>query len=369
MEVRAKKALGQHFLVDQGIARRIVDSLRETDTGAESLLKPDTAAKSPRESEVFNNQGNNKNNLGVSTRVISSNSLLDSDLQFTPHQGIRSEATQGVSGGTPPVPWGCRGIVDCCGSSEATQGAPGGTPTVRRGSKGEAGLPELPKDVLEIGPGMGVLTQYLLQREDIDLKAVELDGESVDYLLTHFPGIQGKLLQADFLRLDMHRVFPGPYRIIGNFPYNISSQIFFKILDDRERVPEVVCMIQKEVAERIAEKPGSKTYGILSVLLQAWYDIEYLFTVEPGAFAPPPKVRSAVIRLSRNGRVQLGCDEKLFRTVVKTAFNQRRKTLRNALKPILKDRTALPEDISAMLDLRAERLGVEDFILLTNSLS
>ena len=160
------------------------------------------------------------------------------------------------------------------------------------------------KDVLEIGPGMGVLSQYLLKREDVNLKMVELDEESVNYLLTHF-NVQGKIFLADYLRLNIHHLFEGPYRIIGNFPYNISSQIFFKILDDRERVPEVVCMIQKEVAERIAEGPGSKTYGILSVLLQAWYDIEYLFTVEPGAFAPPPKVRSAVIRLRRNGRKEL----------------------------------------------------------------
>ncbi len=234
------------------------------------------------------------------------------------------------------------------------------------------------RDVLEIGPGMGVLTQYLLQREDIDLKAVEVDGESVDYLLTHFPGIQGKLLQADYLRLDMHRVFPGPYRVIGNFPYNISSQIFFKILDDKDRVPEVVCMIQKEVAERIAEKPGSKTYGILSVLLQAWYDIEYCFTVGSGAFAPPPKVQSAVIRLTRNGRTDLGCDEKLFKTVVKTAFNQRRKTLRNALKPLLPDCQTLAQsdlvennqvNIANLLELRAERLSVEDFVLLTRYIS
>ena len=218
------------------------------------------------------------------------------------------------------------------------------------------------RNVLEVGPGMGVLTQYLLKREDIDLKAVEVDGESVDYLLTHFPGIQGKLLQADFLRLDMHRVFPGAYRVIGNFPYNISSQIFFKILDDKDRIPEVVCMIQKEVAERIAEKPGSKTYGILSVLLQAWYDIEYCFTVGPGAFAPPPKVQSAVIRLTRNGRTELGCDEKLFKTVVKTAFNQRRKTLRNALKPLIAERQDLP-----FMELRAERLSVEDFVVLTKA--
>ncbi|MCR5841043.1 MAG: 16S rRNA (adenine(1518)-N(6)/adenine(1519)-N(6))-dimethyltransferase RsmA [Bacteroidales bacterium] len=218
------------------------------------------------------------------------------------------------------------------------------------------------RDVLEIGPGMGVLTQYLLQREDIDLKLVELDGESVDYLLTHFPGMQGRLYLADYLRLDIHKLFPGPYRIIGNFPYNISSQIFFKILDDKDRVPEVVCMIQKEVAERIAESPGSKTYGILSVLLQAWYDIDYVMTVGSGAFSPPPKVQSAVIRLRRNARTTLGCDEKLFKTVVKTAFNQRRKTLRNALKPLL------PEGFDTsgpVFDLRAERLGVEDFVTLT----
>ena len=307
MEVRAKKALGQHFLVDQNAARRIVDALGEgcrVDAAGRSGVSDAAVA---RRMEVSDIQQVGDNRPGESTLTISGNSLVDSQLHSTA--------------------------------------------------------------VLEIGPGMGVLTQYLLQREDVDLKAVELDGESVGYLLTHFPGIQGKLLQADYLRLDMNRVFKGPYRIIGNFPYNISSQIFFKILDDKDRVPEVVCMIQKEVAERIAEKPGSKTYGILSVLLQAWYDIEYLFTVEPGAFAPPPKVRSAVIRLRRNGRTALGCDEKLFKTVVKTAFNQRRKTLRNALKPILKDASALPEDISAMLDLRAERLGVEDFVRLTSAIA
>ena len=307
MEVRAKKALGQHFLVDQNAARRIVDALGEgcrEDAAGRSGVSDAVVA---RRMEVSDIQRVGDNRPGESTLTISGNSLVDSQLHSTA--------------------------------------------------------------VLEIGPGMGVLTQYLLQREDVDLKAVELDGESVGYLLAHFPGIQGKLLQADYLRLDMNRVFKGPYRIIGNFPYNISSQIFFKILDDKDRVPEVVCMIQKEVAERIAEKPGSKTYGILSVLLQAWYDIEYLFTVEPGAFAPPPKVRSAVIRLRRNGRTDLGCDEKLFKTVVKTAFNQRRKTLRNALKPILKDASALPEDISAMLDLRAERLGVEDFVRLTSAIA
>ena len=199
------------------------------------------------------------------------------------------------------------------------------------------------RDVLEIGPGMGVLTKYLLEREDIDLKLVELDEEAAAYLLTHFPGMQGRLHLADYLKLDMH-----------------------EILDDRDRIPEVVCMIQKEVADRIAEKPGSRTYGILSVLLQAWYDIEYICSVEPGAFAPPPKVRSAVIRLRRNSRTELPCDEKLFRQTVKTAFNQRRKTLRNALKPML------PEGFDSsdpIFDLRAERLSVEDFIALTGMIS
>lgn len=221
------------------------------------------------------------------------------------------------------------------------------------------------RDVLEIGPGMGVLTQFLLKREDIDLRAVEIDDESVKYLSKHFPDIEGKLFEADFLRLDMNSLFDGDFRVIGNFPYNISSQIFFKILDNKDRVPEVVCMIQKEVADRIAEAPGSKVYGILSVLLQTWYDIEYVLTVGPGAFAPPPKVKSAVIRLKRNGRQGLECDEKLFRTVVKTAFNQRRKTLRNALKPLFRPDTDTSDPI---FDLRAERLSVEDFIRLTSML-
>ena len=222
------------------------------------------------------------------------------------------------------------------------------------------------RDVLEIGPGMGVLTKYLLERDDIDLKLVELDEEAAGYLLTHFPGMQGRLYLADYLKLDMKLLFKGQYRVIGNLPYNISSQIFFKILDDRDRIPEVVCMIQKEVADRIAEKPGSRTYGILSVLLQAWYDIEYICSVEPGAFAPPPKVRSAVIRLRRNSRTELGCDEKLFRQTVKTAFNQRRKTLRNALKPMLPEGFGSSDPV---FDLRAERLSVEDFIALTGMIS
>lgn len=222
------------------------------------------------------------------------------------------------------------------------------------------------RDVLEIGPGMGVLSRYLLERDDIDLKLVEIDGESVNYLLTHYPAIEGKLYSADYLKLDMRELFSGNYRVIGNFPYNISSQIFFKILDDKDKVPEVVCMIQKEVADRIAEKPGSKTYGILSVLLQAWYDIDYIISVGSGAFCPPPKVQSAVIRLRRNSRTELGCDERQFRQVVKTAFNQRRKTLRNALKPMLPEGFDCSDPV---FDLRAERLSVEDFIALTLRIS
>ena len=231
-----------------------------------------------------------------------------------------------------------------------------------------------PCEALEIGPGMGVLTQYLLQREDVDLKLVEIDGESVEYLLTHFQGMQGRLLQADFLSLKLEKLFPERFAVIGNFPYNISSQIFFKILDYRERIPEVVCMIQKEVAERIAEGPGSKTYGILSVLLQAWYDIEYLFTVGSGCFAPPPKVESAVIRLTRNGRTGLGCDESLFRAIVKTAFGQRRKMMRNPLKPLARAKAQREgwseEQLAAFLadpvfERRSETLSVEEFIALT----
>ena len=219
---------------------------------------------------------------------------------------------------------------------------------------------------LEVGPGMGVLSQYLLQREDIDLRLVEIDTESVEYLLTHFPGMEGKLMEADFLRLPLEKVFPAKFNIIGNFPYNISSQIFFKVLDYKDSVPCVVGMVQKEVAERIAEGPGSKTYGILSVLLQAWYDIEYLFTVGSGCFAPPPKVESAVIRLTRNSRTELGCDENLFKTIVKTAFGQRRKMMRNPLKPLALARGK--EDILSLpvFSQRPEQLSVEDFIDLTN---
>lgn len=232
--------------------------------------------------------------------------------------------------------------------------------------------------VLEIGPGMGVLSQYLLGRKDIDLKMIEIDSESVEYLERHFPEARGRVIYGDFLKLDIDSILPGEFHVIGNFPYNISSQIFFRILDYRNRIPQTVCMIQKEVAERIAEKPGSKTYGILSVLLQAWYDIEYLFTVGSGAFAPPPKVQSAVIRLKRNSRTSLDCDENAFKNIVKTAFGQRRKTLRNSLKPVIAakasregwDDAQLASFVSdSIFELRPERLGVEDFVKLTNILA
>ena len=215
------------------------------------------------------------------------------------------------------------------------------------------------REVLEIGPGMGVLTRQLFEREDVSLLAIEVDKESVDYLQTAFPAHRQQIIHGDFLKIDTRQFFPASYSIIGNLPYNISSQIFFRLLEERDRVPQMVCMIQKEVAERIAAPPGNKTYGILSVLLQAYYDIEYLFTVNEQVFDPPPKVKSAVIRLVRNGRERLACDEKLFFRVVKMGFNQRRKTLRNALKALL------PEGFdNEMMGLRPEQLSVDDFVAL-----
>lgn len=296
MEVRAKKALGQHFLTDQNIAKSIVAALQLPAAGGKAVAS----------------EGK------VNAEVASVPSV-----QLTTEQPARMK-------------------------------------------------------VLEIGPGMGVLSQYLLQRQDVDLRMIEIDDESVEYLESHFPQAHGRVIFGDFLKLDIDELFPEEFHVIGNFPYNISSQIFFRIIDYRNRIPQTVCMIQKEVAERIAEKPGSKTYGILSVLLQAWYDIEYLFTVGSGAFAPPPKVQSAVIKLTRNRRTSLGCDENAFKNIVKTAFGQRRKTLRNSLKPIIAakatkegwDTEALTSFTSApVFKLRPERLSVEDFIGLTNLLT
>ncbi len=216
--------------------------------------------------------------------------------------------------------------------------------------------------ILEVGPGMGVLTEFLLSKGH-DLRVVELDGESVDYLERNFPQLDGRIIADDFLRLDLGTIYDAPFCIIGNYPYNISSQIFFKVLDYRDRVVCCSGMLQKEVAERITAKPGSKTYGILSVLLQAWYDCEYLFTVSEHVFNPPPKVKSGVIRLTRNAVTDLGCDEAKFKTVVKTAFGQRRKTLRNSLKSLIGDATIAADPI---FNRRPEQLSVDDFVNLTN---
>lgn len=212
--------------------------------------------------------------------------------------------------------------------------------------------------VLEIGPGMGMLTRFLRQRSGTDLFVIEIDRESVHYLEKKFPELQGQIILGDFLKWDGQNL-PAVFNIIGNFPYNISSQIFFKILDWRNRVPEVVGMVQKEVAERLAAGPGKKSYGILSVLLQAWYEVDYLFTVTEQVFSPPPKVKSAVIRLRRNDRKFLPCDEQLFTEIVKTAFNQRRKMLRNSLNSL---NPSLPGHLAG---LRPEQLSVSDFIVLT----
>ena len=219
--------------------------------------------------------------------------------------------------------------------------------------------------VLEIGPGMGVLTQYLLQNPTIDLTAVELDHESVEYLGKWYPEL--KVIEADFLKLDLNSIYPTEeFSVIGNYPYNISSQIFFKVLEYKDRIPVCSGMLQKEVAERLASKPGKKAYGILSVLLQAWYDIEYLFEVDSQSFNPPPKVQSAVIRLTRNRRRSLDCDESLFKIVVKTAFNQRRKQMRNSLQQLAgKGNPILEENIFTM---RPEQLSIEEFVKLTKLL-
>ena len=225
-------------------------------------------------------------------------------------------------------------------------------------------LPGGARQVLEVGPGMGVLTKYLLADERFQTTVVEIDTDSVRWLRQHFPALatDGRILEADFLRLDLGAALPGPLAVIGNFPYNISTQIYFHLLTHREQVTEIVGMLQFEVAERLAAPPGVRATGVLSVLLHAFYDVELLFRVPAGVFQPPPKVESAVIRCVRNGRAQLECDERRFVQVVKQAFSTRRKTLRNALKPL-----NLPADVTAdsLFDRRAEELSVADFEFLT----
>ena len=221
--------------------------------------------------------------------------------------------------------------------------------------------------LLEEGPGMGVLTQFLLDAGH-DLTVVELDTESVDFLYEKFPQLRKRIIEHDFLKLDLRKIYgESHFNIIGNYPYNISSQIFFKVLDYKDQIDCCSGMLQREVAQRIAEPPGSKTYGILSVLLQAWYDIEYLFTVDEHVFNPPPKVKSGVIRLRRNDVTDLGCNERLFKTIVKTSFGQRRKTLRNSLRGLLPKDSALLADPA--MGKRPEQLGIEEFISLTNKVN
>lgn len=224
-------------------------------------------------------------------------------------------------------------------------------------------LKENYKTVIEVGAGMGVLTQFLIKNKNYQTFVVDVDRESIGYLVDKYPILKGNIIYGDFLKLDLNDIANNkPFAVIGNFPYNISSQILFKVLDFKEQIPEVVGMFQKEVAERIAAKHGSKTYGITSVLLQAFYNIEYLFTVDASVFNPPPKVQSAVIRLTRNKNIKLACDEKKFKQIVKMAFNQRRKTMRNSLKSLINDEIKSNE----IFNLRPEQLSVEKFIALTN---
>jgi 16S rRNA (adenine1518-N6/adenine1519-N6)-dimethyltransferase len=222
------------------------------------------------------------------------------------------------------------------------------------------------KQVLEVGPGMGVLSDFLLQKTDYETFLIDIDTESYLFLQKKYPQLGEKLLNKDFLQLIFKEVFASNFAIIGNFPYNISSQILFKLIENRNQVPEIVGMFQKEVAERCTAKPGTKEYGILSVFLQAYFKCEYLFTVKAGVFNPPPKVLSAVIRLSRNEIKELECDEKLFWQVVKAGFNQRRKTLSNALSGVIPKEKQGEGDVWS---LRAERLSVKDFVELTKDIS
>lgn len=218
-------------------------------------------------------------------------------------------------------------------------------------------------NVLEVGPGMGVLTKYLLDKEGINLKVVEIDVESVAYLKKHYPQLNNHIISDDFLQMDLNKLSKEQFSIIGNFPYNISSQIFFKVLEYKDKIPEVVGMLQKEVAERLTAPPGTRAQGILSIFLQAYYNVEYLFTVPEHVFTPPPKVKSGVIRVTRNNVQKLDCDEKLFARIVKTGFNQRRKTLSNSLKSIPFNREKVMQ--MEVFGKRPEQLGVKEFVALT----
>lgn len=350
-EVRAKKALGQHFLVDLNIARKICDAL----SGGEIVLPAGACGAGAAGKEAY---GNGVSGNEVSGNEVSGNEAAGSNVagkEFTQKGAEPGVVAGDAFGGEPCALAGERAVV--AGVPEPAAGCAADKNT----ASGAATAGRC--DVLEVGCGMGVLTQFLLRRDDIVTYGAEIDSESVEYLHAHYPDFAPRLLEGDFLQMNLRQRFPNGLKIIGNFPYNISSQIFFKVLENRDLVPECVGMIQKEVAVRLAEPPGSKEYGILSVLLQAWYDIEYLFTVNETVFNPPPRVKSAVIRLRRNGVERLGCDERLFVKVVKASFGQRRKMIRNSLRSGFGNFGGAEHPFFTQ---RAEQLSVSDFVELTN---
>ena len=368
-EVRAKKALGQHFLVDLNIARKICDSL----SGGEIRLRtaPAVAALPGADGQAAAGRGPEEPETVV---IVAAKRGTGNAAERCAAAGTGEVAGDGrtaeIAAGLDVAAGAGRDVVQRtepdAGRDVAQEAGPEGvsgiepdvTPDAGQGAKAAGRC-----DVLEVGCGMGVLTQFLLRRGDITTYGAEIDPESVEYLHAHFPEFAPRLIEGDFLKMNLRERFPRGLKIIGNFPYNISSQIFFKVLENRDLVPECVGMIQKEVAVRIAEPPGSKEYGILSVLLQAWYDIEYLFTVNETVFNPPPKVKSAVIRLRRNRVGRLGCDEALFVKVVKASFGQRRKMIRNSLRAVFGDFGGAEHPFFTQ---RAEQLSVADFVQLTD---
>ena len=374
-EVRAKKALGQHFLVDLNIARKICDSL----SGGEIRLRTVTAVTAPvAASALPGADGQAAAGRGPeepATAVIAATKRgAGNAAERCAAAGTGEVAGDGrtaeIAAGLDVAAGAGRDVVQRtepdAGRDVAQEAGPEGvsgiepdvTPDAGQGAKAAGRC-----DVLEVGCGMGVLTQFLLRRDDIVTYGAEIDPESVEYLHAHYPEFTPRLMEGDFLKMNLRELFPGGLKIIGNFPYNISSQIFFKVLENRDLVPECVGMIQKEVSVRLAEPPGSKEYGILSVLLQAWYDIEYLFTVNETVFNPPPKVKSAVIRLRRNGVERLACDETLFVKVVKASFGQRRKMIRNSLRSVFGNFGGAEHPFFTQ---RAEQLSVADFVELTD---
>jgi 16S rRNA (adenine1518-N6/adenine1519-N6)-dimethyltransferase len=346
-KVRAKKSLGQHFLTDLGIARRIADAVSVSPKGEGAEAGGGWRCLPP--SRLGHSNEFDGARLGVGCGVGE-------------NEGRGEYRAELCTAGREPDP---------NGSATPPAADTRLTDTARSPEQGTATPPEAcapqcserPTDVLEIGGGMGVLTRFLLERPGLRLWGIEIDRESIAWMRERFPEFAPRLFEGDFLRFDLGKHFPGGVKIVGNFPYNISSQIFFRVLENRDLVPEVVGMVQREVAQRMAEPPGSRTYGVLSVLLQAWYDIEYLFTVSEGVFSPPPKVKSAVVRLTRNGVRELGCDETLFVKVVKAAFGQRRKMLRNSLRAVFGDFGGAEHPLFSE---RAEKLSVARFVELTN---